>query len=83
MVTVVALREFRYGDRVCHAGDDVQMSPTEASVYSFAQFVSLLGRPSYLTREMVAAAPVPVVAVVTAEAAPVMKRRRRGRRSRV
>lgn len=76
MVTVVALQEFRYGGRVFHAGDDVEMLPAEASAHAFAQRVSLLGRPSYLTREMVAAEPMPVVAVVIAEAAPVIKRRR-------
>ncbi len=79
MVTVVALREFRYGDRDLQIGEAVDMEPVQASVHAFAQRVSLLARPTYHTRDMVAQA-VPDVVLVTADA-PVKRRRGRPRKT--
>ncbi len=76
MVTVVALQEFRYGDRLLHIGEGVEMEPIEASVHAFAHRVSLLARPSYLTRDMVSVQPASVVVVSAQDPSPVTRRRR-------
>lgn len=80
-VTVVALAPFDYEGKAFRRGEAVTMRPIDAAVHARLQHVSLDPRmkPTYVTREMVAAEPVTVAAVIP-EALIEQPKRRRGRR---
>lgn len=81
-VTVVAVRDFLYHGYKVHRGEAIEISPVEAAAHAFAHNVTLdrHAKPTYHTREMVAAEQQ--TAAVFVEPVPDLpKRRRRSRKA--